>query len=348
MNCSNCNNPLNPDDLFCSQCGQKVSRGRQRAREFLKEGWNEFVRFDRRFFRTMLAILIPGKLTTEITSGRRARYIKPVKLYIGFSIIAISLLNFLVEHNEDFFDFDGKSSSNIEMEMAIDSQLMVLKNQMKQLSDADIQNIKKAALEKLNLEHTDSVEYSLFGMGNRSAIDIVHIPVLFSKEDFQNLNKAELFKKYGITSWLDIKLLKQQFRFQDKEGNYVTFIIQKIGICILIMLPFLALFLKLIYVRNDFYYSEHLIFSLNIHSFLFMLTSVVSTIYIIEPALMDRGDVMIPSVILFVFYLFLSLKLVYKQSIFKTTIKFLIINLAYFYLAAFFFATLALISFLFF
>ena len=195
MNCSNCNNPLNPDDLFCSQCGQKVSRGRQRAREFLKEGWNEFVRFDRRFFRTMLAILIPGKLTTEITSGRRARYIKPVKLYIGFSIIAISLLNFLVEHNEDFFDFDGKSSSNIEMEMAIDSQLMVLKNQMKQLSDADIQNIKKAALEKLNLEHTDSVEYSLFGMGNRSAIDIVHIPVLFSKEDFQNLNKAELFKR---------------------------------------------------------------------------------------------------------------------------------------------------------
>jgi hypothetical protein len=50
--------------------------------------------------------------------------------------------------------------------------------------------------------------------------------------------------------------------------------------------------------------------------------------------------------IIFPLYLFLALKMVYKQNIFKTALKFIIINWAYLILAGIFIALFAFLSFL--
>ena len=95
MNCKNCKAQLSKEERYCYNCGQKNSHGRLTTQAFLKESWNEFIRFDKRFFRTLFTLLVPGKLTNEIISGKRARYIKPIRLYIGFSILICRHWNYV-------------------------------------------------------------------------------------------------------------------------------------------------------------------------------------------------------------------------------------------------------------
>lgn len=112
---------------------------------------------------------------------------------------------------------------------------------------------------------------------------------------------------------------------------------------ILLMMPFLAIILKLLYFRHDYYYMEHLIFSFHAHSFAFIFFALIcfdmKTVYP-NPLLVFVGFVL-----LFI-YLYKSLRKVYQQGRLKTFVKLLIANAIYFILF-FSFAALGIIASLF-
>ena len=79
--CLNCEAPL--EGPYCAHCGQRHAPPRPTTRELLGEAWDEFVNVDGRAARTLrLLVTRPGALTAEQLAGRRARYVRPLRLYL--------------------------------------------------------------------------------------------------------------------------------------------------------------------------------------------------------------------------------------------------------------------------
>lgn len=87
------------------------------------------------------------------------------------------------------------------------------------------------------------------------------------------------------------------------------------------LLPVFALILKLFYVRRKFRYLEHIIFSLHLHTFIFILLFFV--------VFFSYYYVTLAVLIIILVYTFFALRNVYKQSIFKTLVKLFFILLVY-------------------
>lgn len=67
---------------FCPRCGQRNDLLRLSARALLKEASEAVFKVDRKFAATLKALLVPGQLTIDYLEGRRARYAKPLSLYL--------------------------------------------------------------------------------------------------------------------------------------------------------------------------------------------------------------------------------------------------------------------------
>lgn len=82
--CLNCGAELT--GKFCANCGQRDVPAYPTIHEMAHDAWHEISGWDGRFFSTFRALFRPGHLTNEILQGRRARYIKPIRLYLVASV----------------------------------------------------------------------------------------------------------------------------------------------------------------------------------------------------------------------------------------------------------------------
>jgi hypothetical protein len=84
--CLNCGTVLT--GTFCAECGQRDLPPEPDARELLAEAWDAFVSVDGKVAQTFRLLLTkPGVLTAEYLSGRRARFLPPLRLYLLCSVL---------------------------------------------------------------------------------------------------------------------------------------------------------------------------------------------------------------------------------------------------------------------
>jgi hypothetical protein len=103
--------------------------------------------------------------------------------------------------------------------------------------------------------------------------------------------------------------------------------LKKLSQSLLIILPIFALLLAFFYVRQRRYLLEHLLISLNFHSFIFIIV-------ILSELLLLTGSEMLSEVAMYLYYsipiqLFFTLKTYYGQGWIKTTFKFIILSFFY-------------------
>ena len=85
--CLNCGAPL-AGGQFCQVCGQRDIPPYPSVRELALDAFSEFSGWDGRLAATLRSLVQhPGLLTREFLEGRRARYISPVRLYLGASVL---------------------------------------------------------------------------------------------------------------------------------------------------------------------------------------------------------------------------------------------------------------------
>ena len=160
-----------------------------------------------------------------------------------------------------------------------------------------------------------------------------------SNEDFLNLTPTEIADKYQIQGIFERLVFRQRIRLQKDGKNLLPFILGNSLWIALLMMPFLAVIFKLLYIRHDYFYVEHLIFSFHTHSFAFILFAIICIfmkVVYFHPLIVLFGFIS-----LFV-YLYKSLRKVYQQGRWKTISKLLFANITY--LCLFFtFAILGLI-----
>jgi hypothetical protein len=73
---------------FCAACGEKqLTPDDERLWTFLKEQVQEFLSADGKLWRTIKALFVPGKLTTEYLAGRRGLYVRPIRIFLFVNIV---------------------------------------------------------------------------------------------------------------------------------------------------------------------------------------------------------------------------------------------------------------------
>jgi hypothetical protein len=84
--CDNCGAGIT--GRYCSNCGQRVEPPVHSLGHFLAVAVEDMTHADSRLWVTLWALLTkPGCLTREFLSGRRARYLPPVRLYLVLSVV---------------------------------------------------------------------------------------------------------------------------------------------------------------------------------------------------------------------------------------------------------------------
>lgn len=92
--CLNCGHVV--EKRFCPNCGQENKEPKESFHYLFFHTVEDLVHYDSGFWKTIKFLLFyPAKLTKEYLSGKRKKYVAPVKLYIFISFITFFILSLL-------------------------------------------------------------------------------------------------------------------------------------------------------------------------------------------------------------------------------------------------------------
>lgn len=350
--CLNCGSLLAEESLFCHVCSQKCTDGKISVSELFKEFFDSAFNIDSRFFKTLLGVFVPGKLTVQYFLGRHKTYAHPIRLFLVSGVLFFTLLSIFIDPiigeksgKSDELRFAAYRSQVIDSIQAIKNRALVEypaeSSQLKVVLDTIDQRV-------LRLKAKDSSEFFLPEL--EWPFNITTTSILMNRVDAIEMSEEELAKTYGYDADFFAQLtIAQQIKFRKDERAFVSAAIQQSIWSFLFMMLALALILKILYVRRKVYYVEHLIFSFHFHSFVFVVGSLYLLAAFILPFLKDAAAVFSISGIFFsvsLIYMYISMKRIYGQGWFKTFVKFSILNFSYFIVFWIFIAFSVLVTFL--
>ncbi|HIE44826.1 MAG TPA: DUF3667 domain-containing protein [Flavobacteriaceae bacterium] len=146
----------------------------------------------------------------------------------------------------------------------------------------------------------------------------------FYNVEIDDVGKALDSLKYPVSE-KNIYLFKKVKEFKtDNSGKHLeNKAYSKLPIVLFLILPVFALVLWLFFIRHKITYTEHLIFVFNIQTVFFLFQLLGSILEVIT----NIGYITYVLFFLFFGYLFIALHNFYNQSLLKTSIKYVLINL---------------------
>lgn len=339
-NCLNCGTTV--VGRYCHVCGQENLEPKENLWHLTSHFFNDITHFDGKFFTTLKDIILkPGFLSKEYMLGKRTSYLNPVRMYIFTSAIF-----FLI-----FFSF-LHTRNDLHIEITINGKTIEQINKMDSASFAKFtaRINEKDGKRAIPMTRTEFKKYS------DSALPASGIH--FSNSQYKSKKEYDSLFAAGAKkhNWLERKLIYKYIELNEKYHNNSKEILNALSTTLLhslpqmlfVSLPFLALILKLLYIRRkQFYYVSHFIFSIHLYVFLFIAILVMLCVSKLNDALNWRVLSFFYTLLgfgLFV-YSYLALKNFYQQGWAKTLAKFLLLVFLFFIMIGLLFVILVFFSF---
>ena len=150
-----------------------------------------------------------------------------------------------------------------------------------------------------------------------------------STYDAFHLDNDELFEKYNVQTWLQKYIIHQFIRVSKNPESAFQYGIANMLWGIILLTIFIALCIKLLYIRHDAYYIEFLLIVSNFHIMLLILASILLLINLLFG--IDLKLVIFSLAILSLLHFFYSLKNYFGQGIVKSFFKFITLPIFYFF-----------------
>ena len=326
--CRNCGHEMPNKAFFCPNCGQRNTDGRVSFRELTAYFLSNLLNLDGSIFQTLGALAIPGKLTNDFFEGKHIRYYHPVRLFILSGALFIALLSIIASKaNIEGVDKVWKNREDAYAMKKVFSELDTLSSDIEiELNQPTIAIAFDSLKTRFGRKHLSATEDSVgisdvinFGKsrgqtGKKVALD-----------DLVRMKEEALADKYGVEGFWERQIFLQNIRIQKSLKSFLFYMMGNILWMVLIMMPMLALALKLLYIRHHYLYIEHLIFSFHTHTFLFLFYSLLLLL-----GMWAGYEILNWAIILVGIYLLLAVKNFYKQKWWKTIVKFILVNILYF------------------
>ena len=107
LKCANCGYEFKDADNYCPECGQKNHELKIPFKRLMVEVAENTLDLDSKALRTVKYLLFkPGFLSSEFNSGKRVRYVPPIRLYLLISFAFFFLINVVSGPQSKNFNFD--------------------------------------------------------------------------------------------------------------------------------------------------------------------------------------------------------------------------------------------------
>ena len=267
---------------YCYRCGQKDIPRRQTIGELLMNFVGSFTSFESKFFKTIQYLLLkPGFLAMEFNEGRRETYYHPARAYVFISFIFFLIALWPSSEGSSAGDTTPKGWS---IQFNFDG--------------ADTVTLGKDSTSRFKSRaEYDSVQRTL-PPDERDNWFERHV----------RMRVIDLDQKYDGNKEQMLAAVVNTFKSNFPKVFFF-------------LLPIFALLLKLLYVRRDYYYAEHLVFSIQFYNFFF----VVSIIALLLEKIAWLAWTPLAIAIWVLTYLPLAMKRMYRQRWGKTVLKYLLL-----------------------
>lgn len=320
--CLNCYTQLSLDDNFCPKCGQENHDQTVSLSVFLKDFISNYVSFDSSLFRTIPAFLFqPGKLTKKFNEGKRRTYLHPIRLYLVFSLFYFFIVSMIVP--PDIFDRLMASEAleyifDDEVDPQLEATYKKLTEQERLLADSIFQ---------ITLVPAQFATVPSSSPKARAADKLKWKEVKNLAQDTEISDEQFMLSKSRSSINLSFLSDYKQRKFIANSNLYISNALRNLPLMMFLLLPFFALLLKLLYYKSSKYYVEHLIHSLHLHAFAYLIYGI--GILLLTYHIGDSHRVAWISFILVSLYAFLSIKRIQQSSWWKTTIRFFVLGFLY-------------------
>ncbi|MDZ4747708.1 MAG: DUF3667 domain-containing protein [Saprospiraceae bacterium] len=339
--CLNCSHEV--EERFCTQCGQENLELNDSTLHLIIHYIQDLFHYDGKLWHTMKSLVTrPGLVAKEYLEGKRQRHLEPIRFYVFAS--SVFFLTFFI------FIGDETYTSSVTPETNYSKRLYNLEQ------------------EKSFLQGTADTVYAntLIHSIQRLQIDVASIADDSSASEVE----IELFDVQADTAaqvgWLeyilDEGMLKRAEELEkEHEGDevkattaLVNEVVHTLPQLFFLSLPFFALFLKLLYWRSQRKtFVEHFIFSIYHYAFLFIIMLlfilVVATLRLLGSEWEEEVESWLALIVIVypVVYLFLSMRLFYKDQWIKLTLKYIALSALLITTIIVLFVMLAVITFFF-
>jgi len=245
--CLNCGHPA---ERFCPRCGQKNVSYRVSLARLLRELGSELLELDSRLARTLVPFLFqPGELTRAYNAGHRARYVPPLRLYLFASLLCFVTLGI-----RDLVD---------------PTQVSVVEAAR---SDAAVADLERETRERVDRELAKVPE----------ELATVHGGLSFGGVGFTTAHGFDLpepWRSYALVREVNRRVAGFASLPQERQVEILhDRLLSYMPTAIFVLLPFLALLLQLAFLGTGRYYVEHLVFTLHLHAFVYLVLAVSTAI----------------------------------------------------------------------
>ena len=325
--CLNCGTALGGQ--YCGSCGQRAASRLISIWELLRDAFGDLLELDSRLWRTLIQMMIrPGKLTRDYLEGRRARYMPPFRMYLVLSIVFF-LVAFFDPREELSILFEPEAPAATESEESANDADAIREEVMRELAAEGIIAGDPGGADVA----ADAAEEDEDADSAGLVIDIS------SDEDPDGNCDVDDIRDADLPDWLASRLTEERLKVMcdriiaDDGRAFLKKLLDNVPAALFVLLPLMALVLKILYPLSKRYYVEHLLFVVHYHAFVFLILTLqvlfrrLGLLFQVpEPAI----DVVALAASLYVpVYLYKAQRRVYEQGRFFTILKFSILAFAY-------------------
>jgi hypothetical protein len=330
-NCLNCGTRLRGQ--YCGSCGQRARSRLISLWELLSEAFGDLFELDSRLWRTLIPLLVrPGQLTRDYLEGRRARYMPPFRSYLVLSVIFFVIAFFDPQDTFSIFFEPPPEPTAEEIAQAEEDRRLAaaederkIKEAKEKLAELDADGILPEALVEEIADDNDEFEIRL---GTDSEGDF-----------FENCETASISDEEDMPEWLKKRLTDERVRTICERNkargveNFGDAIVDNIPIALFVLLPLMAIVLKLLYPLSRRYFVEHLLFFLHFHAFFFLIL-ILQILFarIVGWVALDGAIstiILVATSFYIPVYLYKAMRRVYGQGHMVTIFKYLLLVIAY-------------------
>lgn len=318
---------------YCPQCGQENNHNQLSFATIVQDFFHNYLSFDSKFTNSLLPFFFrPGKLTRLFVEGKRMSYVHPIRLYLIISLVFFFFFNML---SRDYV-YQAQQNFDNATEPLQDSTLTVIDSLVSASLDSAFAPQASDSLNDLELVSLkDTIKIS----GEDSSVfSSQNIDLYLELRQDKNRSAEEILDSlqlYNLSPYQEKFLLQCIKTDLAPTDLVVSQIMKNLPLMIMLIIPAMALVLKLLYAGRKEFYFTHIIHLLHLHSFVYLLYSVAALfmLYYTEHALTNW--VMTFAVLLANLYCYLSMKNVYRDSWIKTFFKFVFLGMTYFWALTF-------------
>jgi len=312
--CHNCGTPV--IGAFCAHCGQEHDSHRRSVMGLARDVFGEVATFDSRILRTIVALLfLPGEIAKAFRDGRPRRYVPAFRIYLFSSLVFFLVLG-----------ISGIAIMQFRL-VATPAQIVTDANGRSYLVTKDEGRIPipKWGVGANGPHYTIGMEVHF--LRRIGSIHTFLAPQARAKLDEDRRHAMNEPSKSAWETWLRRRLFAMTETLANDPAAINRPLTEWIPRVLFVLLPLFALLLAAFYwrQRKSYYFVDHLIFSLNLHSFLFVVILVAGAFAQIVPG----EDVAWGVLAVTGLYFLIALKRFYAQNWLWTATKFVCVSFLY-------------------